>query len=133
VLLGAGTVTPALALGGGLIMGAALLVSPALAAATRPGSRCGERIRSVHERARIWRACAGAGGTIRVRIRRSTAHDRTSVYDFEALSIDRRDGAARQPARQGAADRQHRQRLRLHAAVRRAREALAGLPRPAAW
>jgi hypothetical protein len=66
VLLGAGTVTPALALGGGLIMGAALLVSPALAAATRPGSRRGERICSVHERARIWRACAGAGGTIRV-------------------------------------------------------------------
>ena len=40
---------------------------------------------------------------------------------------------ARRPVdatRQGAADRQYRQRLRLHAAVRRAREAVGGVSRP---
>ena len=40
-----------------------------------------------------------------------------SIYDFEALSITGKPAQFVQPARQGAAHRQHRQRLRLHAAV----------------
>ena len=47
---------------------------------------------------------------------------RKTIYDFSALSITGQRADLATPARQGAADRQHRQRLRLHAAVRRARE-----------
>ena len=57
----------------------------------------------------------------------------TSIYDFEVTSIDGPAGASLDAARQGAADRQHREQVRLHAAVRGPRGALGGLRRQAAW
>ena len=63
--------------------------------------------------------------TTSTRGRHGTPPHRTSTT---SKRVDHRQaGAACEPARQGAADRQHRERVRLHAAVRRPREALAGL------
>ena len=63
-----------------------------------------------------------------------TAEDAMATTAPEHLRLrgridHRQAGAAREPARQGAADRQHREQVRLHAAVRRPRKAVEGLPR----
>ena len=58
------------------------------------------------------------------------ARPHAHIYDFDAASIAGQPAQLATPARQGAADRQHREQVRLHAAVRRPRGALEGVPRP---
>ena len=116
----------------------------------------GDRARRRHAHRRAWRSAARSSSPARCSRRASPAterapapprrrrryhrmrtthsrgrhgHHRTGHLRLRGRIDRRQAGAVREPARQGAADRQHREQVRLHAAVRRPREALAGLSR----
>jgi hypothetical protein len=93
----------------------ASLSSVALGAADSRRARWAGRRADPRGRGLVGLACALAGGR-----RPRTIGRMSTVYDFEAPPASTADRAAGAVPRQGAADRQHRQRLRLHAAVRRA-------------